>query len=253
VDAGAEGLSARPALRFRAGGGRPPASHEVLLVDPGGEAWYLTGLPWPGQPPFDEIGAYHADLGAAAAGRLVDLARGVVEAPPGPDGPADAGSESVRLDGAEADWSPRARPEPAEGLVAAAREAIATVREHPWSVVHGVLIGPPDAPRVRLVNRGDHPLAVEGGELRAGWGRSARPPSPLRLAERPPTRLDLPARLAPGAPLEAELGPPGTADDERYDTVYGLVHLRWQVPVAGEGDWLDGWLVTGPTRGAAET
>jgi hypothetical protein len=229
-------------LRFRAGGGRPPSSHEVLLVEDGGEAWYLTGLPWPRQPPFDEIGAYRRDVGAEAAGRLGDLARAVLAAPPAPDGPADAGLESVRLEGAEADWSPRRRPDAAEPFVEEARAVIAAVRERPWAAVQGVLGGG----RLELRNRGLEPLAVEGIELRAGWGRSERAPSPLRLAERPSVELDLPPRLEPGATADFELPSPGEPEDDEYDRVYALAHLRWRPPVAGEGDRLDGWIVAGP-------
>ena len=60
-------------LRFFAGGGQPPQSHEVLLVEADGSGWYLTGLPWPEQPPFDEIGRYRVELGAD--GRQVTLVR----------------------------------------------------------------------------------------------------------------------------------------------------------------------------------
>ena len=229
-------------LEFRAAGGRPPASHEVLLVEPTGDAWYLTGMSWPAQPPFDEIGAYRVDLGRAEAERLAADARAALDAPRGRPGPADAGLELVRLDGRESDWSPEHRPPPAVRLVESARTAIAAAREHPWSVVQATLVDPT---RVRLVNRGEHPLEVEGGELRAGWGRGTRTPSPLRIAERPPRESPLPGTLEPGRPVEAELGPAGTAEDDEYDAVYALVHLRWRPPVAAEGPWLDGWLVAG--------
>ena len=229
-------------LEFRAAGGRPPASHEVLLVERSGAAWYLTGLPWPVQPPFDEIGAYRIDLGAEAAERLAGEAGAVIAAPPAAPGPADAGLELVRLDGREAHWSPERRPPQAERLVASARAAIAAAREHPFAVVQGTLV---DAGRVRLVNRGQHPLAVGEGELRAGWGRRTRAPSPLRLAERPPLETPLPPELEPGSPVEVTLGPPGSPEDEAYDTLYALVHLRWRPPVAEEGPWLDGWLLAG--------
>lgn len=231
-------------LRFDAGGGRPPASHEVLIVEPDGEAKYLTGLPWPTQPPFDEIGAYRGRLDAALTGRLEAAARAVIEGPPGPPGPVDAGYESVRADGREAEWSPEARPPAASRLVDEARTAIALVRASPWAVVHGEIST--GEPLVRLVNPGREPLAVEGGELRAGWGRRTRPASPLRLAERPPGALELPAALDPGESVLAQLGPAGEPEIDEYDTVYALVHLRWRPPVASEGEWLDGWLVAGP-------
>jgi hypothetical protein len=102
-----------------------------------------------------------------------------------------------------------------------------------------------DRTRVRLVNRGEHPLAVEEGELRAGWGRRTRTPSPLRIAERPPLAAALPGTLEPGRAVEAELGPPGTPEDADYDALYALVHLRWRPPIDREGPWLDGWLVAG--------
>jgi hypothetical protein len=226
-------------LEFRAGGGRPPSHHEVLRVEPGGDAWYLTGLPWPEQPPFDEIGAYSVELGHELVERLAAAAAPVLDAPPGPPGPADSGLEVVRLDGRQADWSPAVRPPGAEAFVGAARAAIAAAREHPWSAVRGTLV---DRSRVRLVGRGEHPLPVQAGELRAGWGRRTRPPSPLRLAERPPVEWPLPATLDPGVPVEAELGRPGEPQDDEFDAVYALVHLRWRAPA---GNWLDGWLVAG--------
>ena len=68
-------------LRFFAGGGQPPQSHEVLLVEPDGEGWYLTGMPWPEQPPFDEIGRYRVELGAEGYERLAALARAVIAEP----------------------------------------------------------------------------------------------------------------------------------------------------------------------------
>jgi hypothetical protein len=215
-------------------GGRRPAAYEVLRVGPGGSAWYLTGLP--AQRPFDEIGAYHAELGPQADA-LVALARTVLQAPEPPDGPADAGLELVRVDGGEASWSPQHRPDGGEELVEAARAAIAEVREHPWAVSGGSL----DGRTLRLVNRGEHALAIRDGELRAGWGRPDRAPSALRLAPRPPRALELPARLEPGAAVEVELPDPGEPEDDVYTAVYGLVRLSWQAQVVDE--WLDGWLV----------
>ena len=229
-------------LEFRAAGGRPPAQHEVLLVEPGGDAWYLTGLPWPAQPPFDEIGAYGAALGAAAAEGLARAAADAIGAPPYAPGPTDAGLELVRLDGREAHWSPERRSAQAERLVEAARAVIGAARARPWAVVQGTLTS---AQAVRLVNRGPHALAVRGGELRSGWGRRTRAPSPLRLAEQPARPFALPDTLAPGVPVEAALAAPEPSEDEDFDTLYALVHLRWRPPVAAEGDWLDGWLVAG--------
>jgi hypothetical protein len=223
-------------LELRVAGGRRPAAYEVLRVGPAGSAWYLTGLP--AQRPFDEIGAYRAELGPQADD-LMALARTVLAAPEPPDGPADAGLELVRVDGGEASWSPQHRPEGGEELIEAARAAIAEAREHPWAVAGGSL----DGRTLRLANRGEQPLAIRDGELRAGWGRSDRAPSALRLAPRPPLALQLPARLDPGAALEVELPDPGEPADDRYTAVYGLVHLRWQAQLVDE--WLDGWLVAG--------
>ena len=115
-------------LRFFAGGGQPPQSHEVLLVEPDGTGWYLTGLPWPEQPPFDEIGRYRVELGAEGYERLAALARAVIAEPEPPAGYADSGDESVQLDDARRAgarpgaarrrrrWStPRARRSPPRG------------------------------------------------------------------------------------------------------------------------------------------
>ena len=149
----------------------------------------------------------------------------------------------MRLDGREAHWSPERRSGQAERLVDAARAAIGAARAQPWAVVRGTLIAPAQA--VRLVNRGPHALAVRDGELRGGWGRSTRAPSPLRLAQQPARPFALPATLAPGGPIEAALPAPEPSDDENFDTPYALVHLRWRPPVAAEGEWLDGWLLAG--------
>jgi hypothetical protein len=221
-------------LEFVVAGGRRPAAYELLRVGPAGTASYLTGLP--AQRPFDEVGAYRAELGPQADA-LVALARAVLHAPEPPDGPADAGLELVRVDGGEASWSPEHRPDGGEALVEGARAAIAAAREHPWAVAGGSL----DGRTLRLVNRGAQPLAIRDGELRAGWGRPDRAPSPMRLAPRPPRALELPAHLEPGAAIESELPDPGESEDDAYTVVHGLVHLRWQPP--GEDEWLDGWLV----------
>lgn len=236
-------------LRFGSGGGRPPASHEVLLVDEDGGAWYLTGMPWPGQPPFHEIGAYRGDLGHAGAERLRALARACLAAPPQAPGFADAGTERLRLGDEEARWSRRDRAEPMQRFVEAARAAITTLRGTPVGAVRGELVGD----RVRLTNPGSQPLEMSGGELRAGWGRSQPPPSPLRIAERPPTPATLPARLEPGESVELPLPDPGTSEDpDIFDTPYALVHLRWRPPIDAEGDELDGWLVAGRPAGAPQ-
>lgn len=234
-------------IRFRAGGGRPPRSHEVLLVGPDG-AWYLTGMPWPSQRPFDEIGAYRADLDAARAGRLEELARAAVEEPAAPDGDPDLGTEAVRFGGSESRWSPERRSRAAETFVAAAREVIAELRTQPWGAARGRL----HEGRLELVNPGEHPLVLGEGEAHVGFGRPDRPPSPLRLVVEPATALDLPSHLGPDAPEIRALPDPGSPrpDYPGHDAVYALVHLPFRSPLEGEGDegWVDGWLLCGPSR-----
>ncbi len=232
-------------IRFRAGGGRPPSSHEVLLVD-SGDAWYLTGMPWPQQPPFDEIGAYRADLGAGRAGRLEELARAAAAEGQVPLDDPDLGSERVRVGNAQARWSPDARRPAQEAFVAAAREAIAELRARPWSAARGRL----HDESIELVNTGEHPLALAGAEVHVGYGRPDRPPSPLRLVVETATALDLPASLEPGATAAAGRPPAGAPLDDQpaFDAVYALVHLPFRSPVDDEGrdGWIDGWLVCGP-------
>ncbi|MEO8687337.1 MAG: hypothetical protein ABI611_03830 [Solirubrobacteraceae bacterium] len=228
-------------LRFFAGGGQPPQSHEVLLVEVGGEGWYLTGMPWPEQPPFDEIGAYRVELGAAGYQRLAALARAVIADPEPPAGSADAGGESVRLDDEQASWGARERSAGAQALVGAAREAIAAARERPHAVVRAELAGS----HVALSNRGDHPLPVAGGELRAGWGPSDHAPSPLRLAAAEPVAVTLPAELAPGEALTFPLPAAVPDGDEEFTVPYALVSLRWRPEVPGEREELDGWMIAG--------
>ena len=226
-------------LRFAAGGGQPPQSHEVLRLDPGGDGRYLTGMPWPSQRPFDEIGVYVA---TADLGRLAELARAVLAAPPPGGGHADAGGESVELDGAAASWGARDRSPAAEAFVDAARAAIGAAREHPLAAVRAEAV---DGGLV-LRHRGERPLAVAAGEVHVGRGRLERPPSPLRLAGPDPSPFALPRVLAPGGSVPVALPAPPPVDDADFATPYALVHLRWRPEVPGEPDELDGWMISGP-------
>ena len=240
---GREALSAAapPRLRFRALGGLPPPSHEDLLVAADGAAWYVTGMPWPGQRPFDEIGAYRTTVGASESEALADAALEVLGEAPTATGSADVGIEGVGLDGAEAYWSADTRPAAAPALIERARALITAARARPWAVVHGRVS---DGTSVQLTNRGRHPLSVRDGELRAGWGERDDPPTPLELAPRPPTAVALPAKLAPGATLTLTLPDPGPRPPSDTDAVHALVHLRFRSPI--DDDWIDGWLLAGP-------
>ena len=228
-------------LRFEAGGGVPPQSHEVLRIEPEGDGRYLTGMPWPAQPPFDEIGVY----GGAGEDpeRLRELAQAVLAAPPARAGHADAGGESIELDGATASWGPRER----------ARRAGAR----------------------RRGARGDHRRArpaPRGGACRAGGDRRARAAQPWRARARSRRRRAPPrlgrrrprrrprsgspgrtrrrsrcrARLAPGATVELAL-PDGAA--RRGGGLRDALRAgqpRWRPEVPGEPDELDGWMISGP-------
>ena len=186
-------------LRFEAGGGVPPQSHEVLRIEPDGDGRYLTGMPWPAQPPFDEIGVYAA---RADFERLRELAQAVLAAPPARAGHADAGGESIELDGATASWGPRERSPAAQALVDAVRAAITDARDRPLAVVRAE---PAGTGGLVLHNRGERALAVAAGELHLGWGAADRVPSPLRLAGPDPTPFAFPDALAPGATVELTL------------------------------------------------
>lgn len=237
---GREALSVRAGeVRFFAGGGLPPPSHEELLVGPDGTARYVTAMPWPAQPPFDEIGAYRATADTRAVTRLRQAAAAVLAVAPTPTGSADVGLEGVQVDGAEGYWSQDVRPAAAPGLVDAAREIIAAVRDRPWAAVRGGVRGD----GVELVGRGERALTVRDGEVRAGWGIPGDPPSPLDLAARPPSPVTLPAQLRPGDVVALALPDPGPAPcpDAR---VHALVHLRLRSPL--DDGWLDGWLIAGP-------
>ena len=188
-------------LRFAAGGGQPPQSHEVLRLEPDGAGRYLTGMPWPEQRPFDEIGVYAA---AADLAPLAELARAVLAAPAPAGGHADAGGESVELDGAAASWGARERGPAAQALVDAVRAVIGAAREHPLAAVRAEAA---DA-GLLLRHRGERPLAVAAGEVHLGRGRAERAPSPLRLAGPDPAPFALPAVLAPGATVPVALPAP---------------------------------------------
>jgi hypothetical protein len=227
-------------LRFFAGGGQPPQSHEVLLVEPDGDGWYLTGLPWPEQPPFDEIGRYRVVLGPEGYERLAALARAVIAEPEPAAGYTDSGDESVRLDDARASWSPPERSAAAQALVDAAREAITAARARPDAVARAEL----GDGEVTLTNRGEHPLPVADGKLRAGWGPADQAPAPLQLAYAEPSAIALPAELAPGERLVFPL--PAAAPDEEFTTPYALVRLRWRQGIPGEREEREGWMIAGP-------
>jgi hypothetical protein len=242
---GGEALSAPagPRVRFFAGGGLPPPGDEELVLGPDGTGGYVTGMPWPAQPPFDAIGAYRARADPPTFARLVDAARALVAAAaPAPAlGSRDLGVEGVEVDGAVAAWIPDARPAPAEALVAAAREVIAAALEHPWAVARGVVRDG----AVHVRGRGEEPLTLGfgDGEVRAGWGPPGDPPSPLELVAAPAAAIALPERLAPGAVVTAALPDPGPRPAPG-DAVHALVHLAFRSPV--DGSRVEGWLVAGP-------
>jgi hypothetical protein len=229
-------------LRFFAGGGQPPQSHEVLRLEPDGSGVYLTGMPWPEQLPFDEIGRYSA---SGDYDRLAALTRAAVaEASASVAGRryADAGGESVAVDDQEASWSPRQRGPEAAAAVAALREVIASARSRPIAVAEASL----SAARLTLRNRGEQPLVVSGGELYAGWGPADRPPSPLRLAIAPAVAVALPPRLEPGDTVELDVPDREPPEDEEFATPYALLGLRWGAETPGEPAELAGWLIAGP-------
>jgi hypothetical protein len=226
-------------LRFFAGGGQPPQSHEVLRVDDDGTGLYLTGMPWPAQAPFDEIGVYRVE---GAAG-LAPLARAALDAPAGEPGRADSGSERVEIDGRAAGWSPAARGAEAQAFVAAAREVIAAARERPIAVVRAEL---GDDRTVTLHNRGERAVPVADGSVRAGWGAADRVPDLLRIASAPPSPVALPATLEPGAAARVSLPEPVSRPEGDMDRPYALVGLRWRPGVPDERDELDGWILAGP-------
>jgi hypothetical protein len=216
----------------------PPQSHEVLLVRSDGSATYLTGMPWPDQEPFDEIGIYAAD--DVPYRRLTDAARAAIAAGSGAQRYADSGGESIAIDGEEASWSPRARSGEAEALLSEMRAVIAIARAQPLAVAHAAL----GDDQVTLSNRGTRALSVTGGDVRAGWGPADRVASPLNLALARPLAVELPRELASGASVTLPLPSPGTVDDPAFATLNALVHVRWRPEVDGEPDELDGWMVT---------
>jgi hypothetical protein len=225
-------------LRYRYGGGRPPASLEVLLIGEDGTASYVAGNPWPKQPPFDEIGAYRGSVDNA---RLEKLARAVIGAGgSGSPWPADSGVEAVELDGASAGWDPEEPPGPAAAFVREARAAIVDVRESPVAAARAELI---DA-AVRLTNRGSEALQLETGAIHLERREEVHAPSPLRLGRRPALELELPGSLPPGETLVRPVELPAGEGN----LITGLVHVRWTPPFdVGEGDGpLDGWILLQP-------
>jgi hypothetical protein len=200
-------------------------------------------MPWPEQPPFDEIGSYRVEIGADGYERLARLARTVI-AEPEPEGRyADTGGESIRIDRTERSWSPRERSPAAEAFVGTVRQTITAARDSPFAVVRAQFS---DGGHVALSNRGDHPLPVRDGEIRRGWGPADHPPSPLRLAGADPTAVDLPAELEPGARLKIPLGAAPSITDEDFATPYALVSLTWRPNVREERLELEGWMIAGP-------
>ena len=173
-------------LRFAAGGGQPPQSHEVLRLDPGGDGRYLTGMPWPSQRPFDEIGVYVA---TTDLGRLAELARAVLAAPPPGGGHADAGGESVELDGAPASWGARDGARRPRRSSTRARAAIGAAREHPLAAV-----------RARRGGRRARPPAPRRAPARRRRRRGPRRPRQARApAVAAPARRPGPLAVRPAA------------------------------------------------------
>jgi hypothetical protein len=218
----------------------------VLLV--GREsAWYLTGMPWPRQKPFDEIGAYRSDISPDRVDQLEELAQAAAVEPAPGNGDPDLGVESVRFGNSESRWSPEQRTPAADTFVSAARELIGELRQRPWGAVKGRL----HEGYLELVNPGEHALTLGEAEAHMGFGRPDRPPSPLRLVSQPAAALELPVLLDPDAPVVHTLREPGRAppDYPGHDAVYALVHLPFRSPLESEGDkgWIDGWLLCGPS------
>jgi hypothetical protein len=202
-------------LRFHAGGGRPPRSHEELLVELDGRATYRTAMPWPAQPPFEEAGVYADRIGPPAAARLHQLARAALaDPPPAPEDP-DTGAEAVRIDGPRVRWDPDHRPP----VAAAAREVIGHLRSHPV----GALRAHAEPAGLELANPGREPVSLGGGEAWSGEG------SPLALVTGAAAPLALPGTLGPGEAVVVA-APPGPRV---------LVHVT--LGVAGE-EPLDAWL-----------
>jgi hypothetical protein len=228
-------------LRYRYGGGRPPASFEVLEVDESGAASYIAGNPWPKQPPFDEIGAYRGDTDA---GPLLELAEAALAGGATAPWSADSGVESVELDGASAGWDPEDPSASAAAFVRAAREAIARLRESPVAAAHAELVA--GGSGIVVDNRGTEPLEVADGhayvERREEVAQGG--PSPLRLARRPPLELALPGSLAPGSSIELPLE---VAEGEGR-LLTALVGMSWKPPIdPGEGGGrLEGWILAQP-------
>ncbi len=221
-----------PRVRYGVGGGAPPASAELLTVEPSG-ATYLTGHPWPMQPPFDEIGTYAAPVGddAGELAALLDGLRGRGAELRSAPGFADAGLESLTVAWQDEEldlvWSPPRRPAPLEPVVVALRELITRLREHPVSVLRATRAHT----GLQLENRGTEAIALDrAAELWVGDG------DPTELAVGEPTAVDIPETvLESGAMVTAAPLP---------DAPAALLHVAWTA--RGEGAIAQpqpGWLL----------
>lgn len=241
--------TALPRVRYGVGGGAPPASSELLTVDSSGAATYVTGHPWPMQPPFDEIGTYAGPVGTDDADELTELLHrlrgrgGEISAAPGY---ADAGLESLTVDWGDEQldvvWSPPRRPQPLDGVAIALRRLVAGLRDHPVSVLRAVR----DDGCLRLENRGAeaftlHRLAADAlAELWIGSESAGGPPE-LYVGE--PVAVDAPEAagelvIGAGAAVIAVAPAPLPEGPD------GLLRVAWTAHGAGSLAGVQpGWLL----------
>jgi hypothetical protein len=176
---------------------------ELLTVDRDRIARYMTANPWPVQPPFDEIGWYHASL---QNGDWEELRLLVAELPDQSVG-GGAHSSDIRSESLEVDLGPKPRgwewlaPAPPEELapvVETLRRLIRRVRDHPVRALRASIEAPYG--RLLLENRGEAPFHFYGF---GGEAKGARAEIRVRPRERagPEVGPGLPVGLATDDPL----------------------------------------------------
>jgi hypothetical protein len=268
-------------LVYSLSGGMPPETLEVFWMHPDGLAEYVTGNPWPAQPPFNTIGHFRTTLTRQEQDGLSQLLREQASAQMGiPSLSADAGAEAFRafVDGRviEATWNPNSSPPVRLPLQGRVRQLIARTRDHPVSTLSAEWVADRSGQRPRLAfrNRGTEDFRLYDCEwaeeetriqVRVRQAAAEKPeappsPNPIALLRLDPVRLANPTQWRPAPDGEIAV-PPGetvhlemsqgalsqAADAGGPAVLESLVRVSfWRPTPEGEPMLEQGWLMPPP-------
>jgi hypothetical protein len=247
-------------IEFTAAGGQTPMTAEFLAVESDGAARYLTGNPWPDQPPFDEIGAYAGPLADATVNLLrgqaaeIGAARAQLA-----DAPRELDSGAMQLtvrDAAEAwtlAWGPYDAPAPLMALERMLRQAIRGLRaDHREATLAAMLDERDGKLMLRLRNRGSEAFA---GRVDAVWlsqehdDATAREAAgdPVELHHAEPVAIAATVRLSGGAETSLSLDAPAPVPGRLLRALIGA-HWMASWPERSPAK-AEGWLLPEPFSG----